>query len=252
MVTKEYLNFYENMKEATMRLQYSVVLYEGEPYYVLCLANHKEDGIFRVYLDPIGHPEGSINNRTSGIPVEHPDSFQRGELLDQWMDKNPKSGIIRRVMNSPGFARFRPFPLGMCNYHGNVYYVERQPQRHTQQGLTQQMLYQTLVRLDLQKTRTNTIDVTGLEFRECVLGQFPSFTECVKNLLDDKVSNKGVAFHRDFALVRGPINTLFLAYKSDVVGFLPFNDAKVVRLSAAYLHTKEAVIGTGLFSDIIV
>ena len=46
-------NFYENLKEAQMRLLRTVVTYDNEPYYVGAITNHMKDGIFRVYLLPL-------------------------------------------------------------------------------------------------------------------------------------------------------------------------------------------------------
>lgn len=251
VTTKEYPNFYENIKEATMRLQHTVVMYDGKPYYVLCITDDRPDGIFRVYMEPIGNPGGNVLNRVGGVPYDYP-SPEKGKLMDEWMKKNPKEGVIRKMMNSPLFNKFRPFPLGMANVDGKCFYLERQPQRHTQQGLTQNMLYQSPVCLEPQKSRYNNLDITGPYFRDVVLGIYPSIEDCLKHLTDPEVLNDAVGFHRHFALVRGPIDTLFLAYKSDIVGYLPHGDTTSVRLSKKFVHTREAVAESGFFADIVV
>lgn len=249
-MTKTYPNFYENVKEANLRLQYTIVMYDNEPYYVLCITDGKPDDIFRVYLEPIGKEKGSVSNWDSTCPHSYPPIPDKYKAMDDWMEKNPDSGVIRKTMNSPHFNRFRPFRLGMCNYNGNATYLERQPQRHTQQGLTQQMICQSSVSLVGSKALRSPVDMHRPEFRECLLGQYPSIEECILGLSDTDVMNDSVAFHRDFALIRGPVETLFLVYKSDVIGILPKRDTSEVCISAIFSFTKEVVFDLDIFKDI--
>ena len=247
---KEHVNFYENIKEALMRLQYTVVMYDGEPYYVLTIADGKADGIFRMYMEPIGREKGSVLNSYGNVPHES-DPAHRMKCMDEWMDKNPNSGVIRKMMNSPLFNKYRPFPLGMCNVGGRTLYLERQPLRHTQQGLSQAMLVASEVSLGNIKSRLNAVDIHSPQFRDCVLGIFPEVKDCISNLLDPDIMNDAVGFHRNFAFVRGPVQTLFLAYKGDVIGLLPHGDTSTVRLAKQFAHTKEVVADLNLFGDII-
>jgi hypothetical protein len=150
---KEHPNFYENVKEAMMRLRRTVVLYDGEPWVVLAITNHKPDGIFRVYLDPIGKDPNKNRQRPEpeGFPPEHPGL---GGYMDTWIDEHPDSGIKRKQMNSPLFNKFRPYPLGMCNIKGSgCYYIERQPNRKTEQGLISSMLFETLITVAPQQAK---------------------------------------------------------------------------------------------------
>lgn len=251
---KEYPNFYENIKEAEMRLKDTVVLYDGEPYYVLCICDHKPDGIFRMYLDPIGR-KGGLTINSMDVPYQYWDNTKfatRGAAMDDWMDKNPDTRIIRKMMNSPLFNKFRPFDLGMCNVGSGVQYIERSPTRHTQQGLTAQMLSCTVLSIGTDaKRRLGGVHITSESFRDCVVSDYPSISECLDNLKDPKVSNEGAAFHRNFAFVRGPIDTMFLAYKSDIVGLLPYGDLSSVKLSPQFRHVKEAVTELNVFGNVI-
>ena len=249
-VSKEYTNFYENIKEAMMRLQHTVVMYDGFPYYVLTIDSHKPDGIFRVYMEPLGGKRGSVIGRGLSVPYDGPNGY-RGPEMDKWLDANKDSGVIRKQMNSPLFNKFRPFDLGMCNIDGNVVYTERQPQRQTYQGLTQQMVYQLPVSLGprLSVTKNALVGIQHPAFKACVLAEHPSYDECIKNLLDPEISNEGVAFSRHFALVRGPVDTLFLAYKSDIVGAVT-DGSKTLRLSKSHRHTREVIEELGVFSEI--
>lgn len=247
-----HVNFYENIKEARMRLLHTVVLYDGVPFYIYAVSDHRPDGIFRVYMDEIGNPKGMAHQRLPAFPYDHGDST--GVLLDEYISKNPNCGIVRKMMNSPSFNKFRPFPLGMMNMNGDTFYIERQPVRHTQQGLTNQMIVTNPVSLKpSDKSKIASVvghGSFGVEFKMMVLGQYPSFDECVKNLTDPEVINDAVGFHRDFAVVRGPVDTLFLGYKDSVVGTIPNADRSVLRLSRKHVHVKESVEELGIFKSI--
>lgn len=252
---KDHVNFYENLKEAQMRLRGTVVLYDGEPYYVMCITNHKPDGIFRIYLEPIGQDPNKL--------IKKPDPYNYslddpgcGVMMDAWLDANTSSPIIRKMMNSKLFNNYRPFPLGMCNYGKSTYYIERQPQRKTEQGLIASMLQETCItagktEVSPMKKAYQNVTITSAEFRSCILAIHPTAQATLTALRDPTVDNESVAFHREFALVRGPIDMLFLAYKSDVIGVMPTGDFTQLRLGAGFQHTREVVQNLKLFTQII-
>lgn len=252
---KEHPNFYETIAEAEMRLNQTIVMYDGEPYFVLCICGHKSDGILRMYLDSLSHPKGVAIRRIPGIPYEWYDegANTRGKMMDDWLEKHPDEGVIRKMMNSPAFDKFRPFPLGMCNYNGNVIYVERQPTRHTQQGLTGSMLSQSpLTQFADPKAQVRgfKVDMYSPAFYQTIKGIYPTAKECLDNLLDPAVLNTGVGFSRMFAFVRGPLDLVFLAYKGDIIGVLPNADFSSVRLDKKFKYTKELVENLKLFNSI--
>lgn len=254
-MAKEHPNFYENLKEAEMRLRGTVVTYDGEPYYVLCITDHKPDGIFRVYLQPLGWRPGP--NINLNMPYEfNEDGLPTGLAMDKWLEKYPDSGILRKHMNSPAFNKFRPFPLGMCNYPHGAAYLERVPQRHTQQGLTAAMVMQEYLELDNDgkdgkpKKGSRFFEITSPAFRECIRGRYPSLETCLTKLNDPKIRNKSAAFHRDFALIRGPVETLFFAYKKETIGFLPRNDLSLLQVSKKFVHLKEVLEELKSFEDV--
>ena len=249
----EHINFYENLTEALLRLRRTVVLYDGEPYYLLTITNHKSDGIFRVYLQPFGGDRakyGVFQSIADMHPQEHP---ALGIELDEWLKKNPTSGILRKHMNSPLFNRFRPFPLGMCVQGTRAYYVERQPNRKSEQGLIGTMMHQTLVTSSAEMRNAGFGDKIGIvsdEFRDCILGNHPTPKAALDGLLNPAYANEAMPFHRHFAFVRGPIDSLFLAYKTEVVGSLPNGDFSRIKLGKEQGHTKEVVADLKLFNDI--
>lgn len=248
----KHVNFYENEAEASMRLAHSIVLYDDKPYYVLAVTDHKPDGILRIYLDPLGQKQGMSHRRYSipydwmntGLPGQ-----SRGDKMDEFLESHKDSGVIRKMMNSPKFNRFRPFRLGMCNNSGFVQYIERSPTRHTQQGLTSTMVVVKTVGLDNNRPGMS-FDQFGLSFYDTIMGNYPTADDCLKALTNKDIANEGAAFHRDFALIRGPMSMVFLAYKEDVIGRLPERDFGTIDISPEFIHTKEVVESLNLFKDI--
>lgn len=256
MSATTHVNFYENLHEAQFRLMGTVVLYDSEPYYVFAICDHKKDGIFRVYMDPVGAANHAVPDYGQ-FASEQP---ELGTYLDNWLDGNKNTPIIRKQMNSPLFNRFKPYPLGMCNYArpgsgwAGTVYLERQPQRRHEQGLTKASVYSYIISSSVLKRDAPKggmdVDITSPSMRSCILSEHPSAQECLKNLLDPKIENEAVAFHRQFALVRGPLDMIFLAYKTDLVGVLPKNDFDFVRLSRKFVHCREVVGELGLFGSV--
>jgi hypothetical protein len=238
-------NFYENMEEMQKRLLNTVVTYEGEPVRIVAITNHKPDGIFRLYLWPVHVTEtkmypGQIDGYRHG-------SAEQGAYIDGFMEQHKlASPIMRKMANSPAFNKFRPFPLGMMNKDGRALYLERTPERRTYQGLVASMVQASVASVAPMKPdeapyNRPRVNLTGPEFVDCVKGAHPTAMECLKNLLDKTVENSSVAFDRNFAFVRGPLDTLFLQYKTDVVGFVPATDRPQVELGAKFKHLKEVV-----------
>ena len=255
-----YKNFYETSREANLRLQHTCILYDGDPYYVLCVTDHKPDGIFRIYMEPVGTGIVSITNRDGYIPhneqeYEEPSATpgtpgmiyrSRGEKMDAWMAANPNSGVIRKMMNSPAFNKFRPFDLGMMNTPTGAVYVTRNPVRMTQQGLVQNMMSSRIVSLDsLPRASRTTISFTQPFFKDCIKNVYPSLEAAFEAA---KESGKSNAFHRHFAVAAGPVSSTFLAYKEDVIGILPTKDSVI--LGNEFKHCKEIVERLNVFSTV--
>lgn len=164
--------------------------------------------------------------------------------------KIPNLTIVRKNMDSPHFNKFRPFPLGMMNKGTLAVFVERQPLRpKVEQGLTQAMLVGTFVNASLMANR-GPVSLFSTEFRDCIKGDYPSPNQALEGVVSDKTANESIAFHRNFALVRGPIGTVFLAYKDDVVGALTRSNFSSVKLGKEFKHLKEAVGDLNLFQFI--
>lgn len=252
-----YPNFYECLEEAHARLLRTTVLYEGRPYYILAITDHKNDGIFRTWLAPIENVNLPVMKEFTTICVSISQSNPSlGDHLDKALEKNPDAGVLRKHMNSPKFNRFRPFPLGMCNVDTQVYFIERQPIRpKMEQGLTKTGLYETLItsgsRQDNPRKTMELPDMFSEAFKTCITGDHLSFDLVLDSLMNPKVVNDALAFHREFALVRGPLEMLFLAYRTEIIGVLAKNNKSELRLGREFKFCHEVVDELGVFDIIL-
>ena len=249
----KHVNFYENVREAEIRLNNTIVMYDEEPCYILGLADHKDDGIIRAYLDPLRGDGSRMAMEMYSMPVTSHgyNSKDRGILMDQWLETNDgkKSGVLRKMMNSPKFDRFRPFPLGNMNIDGMVAYLERRPTRYTQQGLIESMI---------SCRRVCVGDKSGVGYSlfskymyDTIKGNYPSAQEALEGFNNDSIANEAVAFHRYFAFVRGPLGIVYLAYKNEIVGFTPDISVAEVRLGKEYSQLKETLEELNVFHKIV-
>lgn len=244
-----YPNYYETLDEAHRRLLGTVVAYDGEPVTILAITNHKADGIYRAYIWPTKMTTKVPASAGFGeLPAGSP---QFGVTLDAWLDKNKDSGLMRKHLNSPAFNRFRPFPLGMLNTGGGSIYLERTPERRTYQGLTRSAIRSVTVNLTVKKERRECpVHLYGPEFTDCVKAAHPKAEEVLENMLRADNGNTAVACHRDFAIIRGPLDTFYLGHKDKVVGFVPPTKRPEVELGKGFSYLKETVEELKQFTDI--
>lgn len=254
---RDYPNFYECLKEAQDRLVRTIVLYGGQPVHIFAITDHKNDNIFRAWVCPIGKLQEDERVRTFYRAVSNmgDDFHGLGNELDRLLDADPDCGIMRKHLSSPKFNRFRPFPLGMCNIGTQCFYVERQPIRPMMhQGLVKYALHETLIttgsRRDNPAKVLEKVDMFSEAFKDCILADHQKAEDVLAALTDPSVENDAHAFHREFALVRGPLNCTYLAYRTDIVGLLPNYDFSEVRLGLGFRHCREAVEELSLFERV--
>jgi hypothetical protein len=231
-------------------------MYDDEPVEIITITDHVGDGILRAYVRPIGYtPEEleAMPNVVTGLNNFPPGHNGIGTYMDAFITDNPSCGIKQLRMDSPKFNKFRPYDLGMYWDPPHVYYVERQPNRRMEQGLISTMLLVKHLTPTSEggKPADGYVNMYGPEMRRCILGEHPSPTRCIEGLTNPKYANTAAAFHRNFALVKGPIDTMFLAYKQDVVGQMPHGDFSKVKLGADFTYCKEVVDELQLFDNII-
>lgn len=235
-----------------MRIKQTIVLYDGYPQYVHTVAPHT-DGVFRVYMTPL---EKVHEMPMAGLPcngsIPHGHAAM-GPEMDTWMEAHP-DWITRKMMNSKKFNRFRPFPLGMVNQGTSAVYCARQPARpKTEQGLIPSMLLATPISVSPKNgipASSYHVDCYNKSFRDAIVGDYPSPKVTLDGLKNPNHSNESVAFNREFALVKGPIDLMFLAYREDIIGVLPNGDFSRVRLGKGFKHCKEVTDELNLFYNI--
>src|SRR3546814_15988082 len=114
----KYTNFDETVKEADMRLRHTLVMYDGEPYYVLLISDHKKDGVFRIYMDKAGNEHGFAFQREQD-PYEASTSWNvTATGLDACLENNPDKGGIRTMMNQHKLNQCNPLTQEMINKDG--------------------------------------------------------------------------------------------------------------------------------------
>lgn len=249
-MTKHYTNFYETTKEANMRLRGTVVLYDGLPYYVLGISDHKNDKIFRIYLDSF--PDLTFYRDANAPPLHSNEECNSwAKKMDTYLETQTTGcTILRKMMNSPAFNKFRPFPLGMANVEGAALYVQRHPTRKSEQGLSEGMLINQTFSLSMQKNYA--VGLLSKDFYNCIVGKYPSYEETVTNLKNPECANLSAAFHREFCLVKAPLGVLYLGYRTDLIGFVhPDNNYKLT-LSKKFSYCREVVESLNLFTTILI
>jgi len=264
----QFINFYENIPEAKIRLENTIVLYDGIPYYLFHVSDYKQDGKFRVFLD---NYKGGLTARHRLSDFPRPSNYNPenyAEVFDMWATGRGDIGIIRKEMGSPKFNKFRPFPLGNLNTNGGVVYSERTPTRNTFQGLKESMVTGCLVQPipDVSGRNRNPIksamlgdsnvyvnvDIYGADFYDCMMNNYPTPQEILESFKDPEVTNLGVAFHREFSIFRGPLDMLLLCYQNEGIGILADGDMSKLIIGNKFSYLLETIQELSCFQSIVV
>jgi hypothetical protein len=261
----QYKNFYENAKEANLRLRGTVIWYDGPgekgPYYVLGICDHSS-GDLKIYMKKLGQKYINIPSVLPPNEQYGTEITSLGSHMDKFMKDYPSFNMVRKDLSSPHFRGFRPFPLGMMNQtmksksgkpiDCETFFIERQPNRNTQQGLIKTMLFIMSVTAGASKPRStaHTFDLWSEDFYACIMGDYPSIDTCINNMRDPNIANEAAAFHRNFAIVRGPIGMLFLSYKGNIVGVLDNKNLSQITVDNEFKYTKEAIAELHMFGNI--
>lgn len=227
---------YETVEDATMRLRNTVVLYKGNPVFILEVRRGEgKDDIFRVLIQELPTARlGNIVFQGPGEvrPVLPGDPFGAAINRPERKPDAPPEKKERKYISSKHFD-IAPFPLGYVNQEkGNgVFYCSRMPNRMQKQGLCQE---------NFKGVDNFGAPVQFGRFLQCkgvidmVHGVYPSITEARK-MLDEYGS---VAFDRHFCLMKDEVipELAFLYYKGSKVGM--FRDDQVM-LGNKYMCLRE-------------
>lgn len=221
MIKKDKLihpNFYENLEDANRRLNGTMVKY-GEEFF-------------------------AIQDIRNTRPIMTLQMQQYG---------NKRAEIKEVLINDELFNGFRPFPLGMCNNgQGRAVYIQRRPLRTQQQGTTSAHL----VEIDIENrfygdAPAGRLSVLfgGKPFLECAKGIYPSFKEVIDFYNNPEILNSSTAFCREFAVVRGYVDTCFIADKGGVVARYDTMSGELI-IAKSKIFLKETFEQMGIFENV--
>jgi hypothetical protein len=218
---------YETVEEAEMRLVSTVVMYDGDPVYITKVGNARpgdpKEDILRVYAHPLPfdpHKLGDIEARAAVKEKEE----------------------MRKFISSRKFD-MKTIKMGFMNIKGELLYCSRKPARQFKQGVSNNTFVSQAITGGARAL--NLVNAVGLkEFADMLKGVYPTFDEAVRTMNKGKIT--GVAFHRQFALVRDPAlpELLYLYHKSDKVGVI-FGGNKII-LTKGMICLRESLQEIGL------
>jgi hypothetical protein len=185
---------YENLGDAQMRLQGTIVLYDGEPVYITDVREvgpgDPKGDIFRVYASPLPYDPG----------------IRRAEEM-------------RKFISSKKFD-LAPFPMGFMNFQGNVFYCTRLARRQQRQGLSAGTLSALPVGNPTVGAHRFETLISVPEFLDCIKGRYPTVAEATRQI--EEAGATGIAFSRSFCLVKDNDipELIYLFHKKEKVGFI--------------------------------
>lgn len=119
---------------------------------------------------------------------------------------------------------YKPLRTGYCNLRDRVSYVQRVPVRRWKHGLH-------INNLECDEARKEAFMSTKA-FSAMLRGDYPSFEKAI-GLVENR---KAIAFHRLYALERGNLGLVWLAYRGYRVGWL---ERDAIRLGDDYKFLRE-------------
>lgn len=177
---------YFNQEDAIMRLNRSICVYHGHPYYV-------------TFPEP---------------------RFEVVEGREQLKHPNPNEVVLWKLgkLNSPFKTvaytddefSYKPPQLGYMMYQGDTYYLARMPHRRQVQGLQQQLI------IGGPNNRNNWF--TSKEMEDCIVGDHETEERARKLLSERPNEYRSVSFHRHAAITRLNRFQTALCYRGNVVG----------------------------------
>lgn len=197
---------YETAEEVQIRLQGTIVLYDGSP----------------VYISRVNIPEAGDDDKIARV----------------WFYPLPLVGggnETRKFLSSRKFD-LAPFKMGYMNRGGQAYFLSRAPLRQYQQGLNAKVLIiQTIKGQKADFGYDNCIRDRG--FVDMVAGKYPSFKDAGDMLGNHETSS--VAVSRMFAFVIDhDLEALYLLHKGVKCGLALKND-RALKVPPKFHFLKE-------------
>lgn len=201
---------FDTVEQAQLRLNETVVLYDGRP----CIANH-----FAARRDddrdtPVG--PGNITCRVT--------------FLD---NTTPPLTAVR--LNDPAWG-FHNLRLGFVNAGNKAIWVSRLPRTTTRWGIDPRNL-----RAQVVGSTTGNGNATRLSFHaigDALLGAYPTWAQALRLLGQN--GTHSVAFSRHFALLKDRWDMIFLYYKSVRIAYSE-DGGETFRLTETYNYLREII-----------
>ena len=203
---------YETTEEVKFRLENTVVMYDGEPVYIVRVnmpeAEDRKE-IARVYFVPL-------------------------PLLGGKGDRNAKE--VRKYLSSRNFD-LTPFKMGYFNHNGEATFVARNPVRQNKQGLSQNTCTFTDCRGKGSQNMNFNEMVRSQGFADMIAGRFPSFKEA-GDMLGNK-EHSSVAISRSFAFwIDHDLESLLLMHKGIKCG-IAMKDDRALKVPPKFHFLRE-------------
>lgn len=207
---------YENADEIRMRLEGSIVLYDGDP----------------VLIAQVSVPE-----------LEDADEKARVHFYNLPINPNKKLATTRKYLSSRKFD-LTPFKMGFANIGEKAYFISRAPVRQNKQGLAAgTCIINTIFGKPSNEVVWNTL-IRSEGFGKMVKGEYPSFEEASDTLKEDLVTS--VAVSRSFALFKDDeLDVSVLSHKGSKCGIILEGDTGV-RVSTRFKFLKESLESCGI------
>lgn len=196
---------YETLEEIKMRLESSVVLYDGAP----------------VYITRVAAPEAD-------------DKKEISRVFFRELPYEPDGRDIRKFLSSRKFDLNIP-NLGYINHRGRALYLTRAPVRQYSQGLCNKNT--TVMELGGRRSEWSFNDIIrGDGLANLLKGSYPSFKEAGE-ILNEKTQS--VAISKSFAVnIDNDLDVLMMSYKGTKCG-LAFKGERAIRLSPKFHFLKN-------------
>ena len=216
---------YETADEVKMRLEQTVVLYEGKP----------------VYITKVSSVGGGLGYDAEDNPIKADDKKEIARVFFRELPMDPRIGndeknTHRKYLSSRNFD-LSPFKMGYFNIKGRAIFAARSPIRQNRQGLSSQVLKLTDIKGRPVEDISFTSAISSKGFVDMVAGVYPTFKDVGDLLGDDE--NSSMAVSRCFALgIDHDLELLHLLHKGVRCGIAMKGD-KGLRLPAKFHFLKQ-------------
>jgi len=195
---------YDSYEEVHMRLQGTVVRYDGEPVYVSNVTQG-DDGVPRIHI--------------MNLPV----------ILNGREEVNEDNKVTRKVVNSRHFD-FEPFLLGYANLKYGACFLSRAPVRKYKQGLSSGNLTDAQGRLSFKAALADP------GFKDALKNEYPPRSVATEMAKDKSIT---VAFCREFAVEYNSLGYFLLHYRGAPCAFS--EDGYVFKLPEQFKYLSEVL-----------